>query len=424
MADNIQATPRNPIGGLFSDAYKWMQSPERTQQMQGFAGLLSTTGIPQTIERLSYGEPLTNIGQANVPLLKPETADALMTVAPITGDVAKGVGRLAGSAINDAMVYGSGPLAAITPQPMRMMLGKTAEGMAPLVQKAQQLASQGYPEYKITELTGLEKVPTPKGFDWGKQILDTGAVLNQQAFDNLKIMNGTPLSSVLDHPELFKAYPDLKDLKVEELSILFRGPNTSGLYSPAQDVIELSKHASWGDAKYKDALSTLLHEVQHSIQKREQWPGGTNPGQFTPESSKRIKTSLYKLEDNLAKEASLLSGNNVSRNTISNVLNYLEGNTKILTKQDSALLESLKGNKDLGAVVNRFQSFDGIRERLKARDVKAMGEYNKAASEVQSRAIQKQFEQGTMTVPLTKRPEYTEIQGPLNYTDPMGFTIK
>ena len=82
MADNIRATPRNELLGLLSDAYKWMQSPERAQQMQGFAGLLGTTGVPQTVERMAYGEPLTNIGRANVPLLKPETADALMTVAP------------------------------------------------------------------------------------------------------------------------------------------------------------------------------------------------------------------------------------------------------------------------------------------------------------------------------------------------------
>jgi hypothetical protein len=120
MADNIQATPRNYLGGLLSDAYKWMQSPERTQQMQGFAGLLGTTGVPQTIERMAYGEPLTNIGRANVPLLKPETADALMTVAPMVGPALRGAGRLAGSAVNEAMVYGRGPLAGITPQPMRM----------------------------------------------------------------------------------------------------------------------------------------------------------------------------------------------------------------------------------------------------------------------------------------------------------------
>jgi hypothetical protein len=36
-------------------------------------------------------------------------------------DLARGAGRLAGSAVNEAMVYGRGPLAAITPQPMRMV---------------------------------------------------------------------------------------------------------------------------------------------------------------------------------------------------------------------------------------------------------------------------------------------------------------
>jgi hypothetical protein len=128
MADNIQATPRNYLGGLLSDAYGWMQSPERTQQMQGFASLLGTTGIPQTVERMAYGEPLTNISRANVPLLKPETADALMTVAPMAGPAmrgagaaARGAGRLAGEAVNEAMVYGRGPLASITPQPMGIM---------------------------------------------------------------------------------------------------------------------------------------------------------------------------------------------------------------------------------------------------------------------------------------------------------------
>lgn len=125
MADNISATPRNELLGLLSDAYKWMQSPERTQQMQGFAGLLGTTGVPQTIERMAYGEPLTNIGRANVPLLKPETADALMTVAPIAkpaavmaGRTGRAVGRMAGEEINAAMMgERGGLLGAVTPQP-------------------------------------------------------------------------------------------------------------------------------------------------------------------------------------------------------------------------------------------------------------------------------------------------------------------
>jgi hypothetical protein len=118
MADYIGATPQNPLLGLLYGGYDYLRSPQRTQQMQGLASLLESTGIPKTIERMSYGEPLTNIGRANVPLLKPETAEAMMTVAPMASPAARGAGRLVGSQINRAMLGEGGLLAPITPQPM------------------------------------------------------------------------------------------------------------------------------------------------------------------------------------------------------------------------------------------------------------------------------------------------------------------
>jgi hypothetical protein len=121
MADYIGATPQNPLLGLLYGGYDYLRSPQRTQQMQGLASLLESTGLPKTIERMSYGEPLTNIGQANVPLLKPETAEAMMTVAPMAGPAARGAGRLVGSQINRAMLGEGGLLAPITPQPMRIV---------------------------------------------------------------------------------------------------------------------------------------------------------------------------------------------------------------------------------------------------------------------------------------------------------------
>lgn len=128
MADNLQATPRNELLGLLSDAMyggiNYMKDPRRSQQMQGLAGLLESTGIPQTTQRMAYGEPLTNIGRANVPLLKPETAEAMMNVAPLmpaVGKAGKAVARMAGSEINAAMMgERGGLLGAVTPQPMRL----------------------------------------------------------------------------------------------------------------------------------------------------------------------------------------------------------------------------------------------------------------------------------------------------------------
>lgn len=101
MADQMRPTPRSPILGLFSDIVnlplQYMSSPERTQQMQGTAQFLYGTGIPKTLERMSYGDSLFSGagGLGGTTRMRPETAEALMNVAPF----APAAGRLAGRAI-------------------------------------------------------------------------------------------------------------------------------------------------------------------------------------------------------------------------------------------------------------------------------------------------------------------------------------
>ena len=108
MADNIRATPRNPVLGLFSDITQggldYLRDPRFRQSMMqlpapvrpfgmgavALPGLFESTGFPKTLERAAYGEPLTNIGMANVPTLKPETADLLMNVAPFAPAALRG----------------------------------------------------------------------------------------------------------------------------------------------------------------------------------------------------------------------------------------------------------------------------------------------------------------------------------------------
>lgn len=97
----LRATPyANPLTGLSNDVIQgllgYMKDKQRTQQMQGLASLLESTGIPKTVERAAYAESptgllnaLTNVNRANVPLLKPETADALMNVAPFVAPTSR-----------------------------------------------------------------------------------------------------------------------------------------------------------------------------------------------------------------------------------------------------------------------------------------------------------------------------------------------
>ncbi len=93
MADYIRPTPRNPILGLLADALtggvQYMRDPRRAQQMQGLGGLLAETGIPATMERLSYGEPLTK-GKGMTTRLRPEAEAALLTLGPEAVPIGRG----------------------------------------------------------------------------------------------------------------------------------------------------------------------------------------------------------------------------------------------------------------------------------------------------------------------------------------------
>jgi hypothetical protein len=100
MADQMRPTPRSPILGLFSDIVnlplQYMSSPERTQQMQGTAQFLYGTGIPKTLERMSYGESLFSGagGLGGTTRMRPETAEAVMNVAPFAPVAGRVAGRM------------------------------------------------------------------------------------------------------------------------------------------------------------------------------------------------------------------------------------------------------------------------------------------------------------------------------------------
>lgn len=66
---------------------------------------------------------LSSIPRMTAPRMETAGMEQIGSAANPRGplELAKGVGRVAGNAINEAMVYGSGPLASITPQPMRMI---------------------------------------------------------------------------------------------------------------------------------------------------------------------------------------------------------------------------------------------------------------------------------------------------------------
>jgi hypothetical protein len=102
MADQIRATPRSPILGLFSDLVnvplQYMSDPQRTQQMQGLASFIRGTGLPYSLESLSYDPSGRGLftgagGLGGTTRLRPEALEAALTVAPMVGPAARVAGR-------------------------------------------------------------------------------------------------------------------------------------------------------------------------------------------------------------------------------------------------------------------------------------------------------------------------------------------
>lgn len=89
--DFIRATPRNPVLGFLSDLAASSYAPQRTQQMQGIAQFFGAPAISQTLDRLSYGEPLTtgSGGIGGTTRIRPEAIEAAMMVAPMLGPAAR-----------------------------------------------------------------------------------------------------------------------------------------------------------------------------------------------------------------------------------------------------------------------------------------------------------------------------------------------
>jgi len=126
--DFMQATPREPISGFLSDLAASLYSAERTQTLQGIARFFDVPELSRTLDRISYGEPITNIGKANVPLIPDDTAAAAMLIAPLASPAARfgaKAGRLGvkviGQEIADRVATGQSLLPKQVPQPRAAM---------------------------------------------------------------------------------------------------------------------------------------------------------------------------------------------------------------------------------------------------------------------------------------------------------------
>lgn len=114
-----------------------------------------------------------------------------------------------------------------------------------------------------------------------KDTMDVGGGHIVKRYEDDMLWNGGKLSEVIDAPELFKAYPQLKSVRIETDAIMNDMPS-HGEYDSKTNTITI--HAD--ELKYMNDI--LNHEIQHVIQDIEGFAKGGSPRLVRGEVKKRF----------------------------------------------------------------------------------------------------------------------------------------
>lgn len=176
---------------------------------------------------------------------------------------------------------------------MRRLLGdETANNLTSAVSKALEEADPHVRAGSVKQSQVDEMIRQKTGISFGDdqlvryEIPDNKSAFDPKILENLR-QPGTGweyLDELYKHPDLYKAYPNLKNVRV---SMVPRNEEFGGRYLPDRNEIELVDGYS-----EKTTRKVLLHEIQHWIQHHEDLSYGGNPGMFAPKGFQEAKERL------------------------------------------------------------------------------------------------------------------------------------
>lgn len=190
------------------------------------------------------------------------------------------------------------------------------------------------------------------------EVDDSGAKILDDYFDERQ------LQDVLDHPKLYEQYPELRNMTIVEQPAL-KDRGARGMYDEANNALAVSPDLLRNPEKLK---STILHELQHAIQKKEGFARGGSLETFTgDETGSRYKEITKALKDLKPKTDAI-------RSEINQALAVGDMNT-VARLSDHPLI------KRRGELVR--EQNDIVINRQRPREA-----YNNLAGEAEARAVQ------------------------------------
>lgn len=318
------------------------------------------------------------------------------------------------------------------------------------------------PKGVIRENTGWFKAPDGA---WRYEIDDTKAIISLGMSQFKKGLFGTnkilPLDQVLDHPELFDAYPELRSYSVTRDPDLFDDDERSqGWFDPSTKTINITPYA-------RNPESVLIHEVQHAVQDTEGFaPGGSPETAIDSMPDDLLLTAANRLVQHLKKEAQVAtrtiegvkaiaslpeyqaySRNNsvenwealakamgqpvdwaewkdVDRrqfNAVSELV-YTDGSLNFEGLEFKTKAEEATKRHKLLSFYLSIKDIEGIRKESKKDNVAAFEAYEALFGEVEARDTQERYELGFNSEARRKTAPYTEMPSTEGY-DPSEYII-
>jgi len=259
------------------------------------------------------------------------------------------------------------------------------------LQVAKQMREAGIGEIAVKLATGWELGGDGK---WRYEIADDQIDFSYQKFKESKPGKEFKLYEILNHPELYKAYPFIKGVRViSEAGSLFDG--VQGYVSVAGE-IGLALNAI-------NPESTLLHEIQHLIQRVEGFAkGGNSSTHYQMMSDKQIfnlaaDNAIALLEENdrlISKiqeyedfQDAINSMSSRDRQWAQDVMMSLD-NIIHLSKKRQSIYERINSdksqfkNKPAGWSVNDHPDMVKINEQVRVNSLDLVGLLNQSAKEL------------------------------------------
>lgn len=220
-----------------------------------------------------------------------------------------------------------------------------------------------------------------------KDTIDVGGGNIVKRYEDDMLWNGGKLSKVIDAPELFKAYPQLKDVRIETDAIMNDMPS-NGEYNPQTKTITI--HAD--ELKYLNSI--LNHEIQHVIQHEEGFAHGGTPEQVerdfnAAKAEWKARSYAFELEEK-AKEM----GGEYNQSEVEKALiqEYKDMDMSEFIPDKETRIKGFNyfargyADRSMDDAIKRFRL-----DRFQRTDFDSYQEYRKLAGEVESRNVEKRL---------------------------------